>query len=86
MVIAQRLLRRLCQDCFEMRPLDRLRIGRLKVLDMPGSALDGVTEMPIAADANVVEILDTEGVSEFMRSLEYLKSCTILSLTARLPR
>lgn len=49
LVIAQRLLRRLCQDCYEMKPIDRIAVSdSLRVLDMPVDALDGVTELPVA--------------------------------------
>jgi len=76
MVIAQRLLRRLCQDCFEMRPLDRFAgLDALKVLDMPESALGGVTEMPIAVGCERCRNLGYRGrigIYEILRVSEEL--------------
>ena len=76
MVIAQRLLRRLCQDCFEMRPLDRFAgLDALKVLDMPETALDGVTEMPIAVGCERCRNLGYRGrigIYEILRVSEEL--------------
>jgi len=49
LVIAQRLLRRLCQDCYELKPFERtVVLDSLRVLDMPESAMDGVVELPVA--------------------------------------
>ena len=76
MVIAQRLLRRLCLDCFEMRPLDRFAgLDALKVLDMPESALGGVTEMPIAVGCERCRNLGYRGrigIYEILRVSEEL--------------
>lgn len=49
LVIAQRLLRRLCQDCYEMKPIDETSVlDSLRVLDMPESSMEGVVELPFA--------------------------------------
>lgn len=76
MVIAQRLLRRLCQDCFEMRPLDRnTGLDALKVLDMPKSVMEGVTEMPVAVGCERCRNLGYRGrigIYEILRVSEAL--------------
>lgn len=76
MVIAQRLLRRLCQDCFEMRPLDRnTGLDALKVLDMPESVMEGVTEMPVAVGCERCRNLGYRGrigIYEILRVSEAL--------------
>ncbi len=49
LVIAQRLLRRLCQDCYRLKPIDEsVVLDSLRVLDMPLSAMDGVTDLPVS--------------------------------------
>jgi type II secretory ATPase GspE/PulE/Tfp pilus assembly ATPase PilB-like protein len=49
LVIGQRLLRRLCQDCYELKPFEpTVVLDSLRVLDMPDSAMDGVVELPVA--------------------------------------
>ena len=49
LVIAQRLLRRLCQDCYQMKPIDRIAVSdSLAVLDIAESAMEGLTELPEA--------------------------------------
>lgn len=49
LVIAQRLLRRLCQDCFELKSFERsVVLDSLRVLDLPESAMEGVVELPVA--------------------------------------
>lgn len=49
LVIAQRLLRRLCQDCFELSPIEPTAVSdSLRVLDMPESAMENVKALPVA--------------------------------------
>jgi type II secretory ATPase GspE/PulE/Tfp pilus assembly ATPase PilB-like protein len=49
MVIAQRLVRRLCQQCTAKAAVDRNSlIKQLELLGLPASAADGVTHLPMA--------------------------------------
>jgi len=76
LVIAQRLLRRLCQDCYEMVPVDRAGVlDSLKVLDMPESAIEGLTELPVARGCERCRNLGYKGrigIYEILRVSESL--------------
>lgn len=76
LVIAQRLLRRLCQDCYEMVPVDRIGVlDSLKVLDMPESSMEGLTELPVARGCERCRNLGYKGrigIYEILRVSESL--------------
>ncbi|MEM9157767.1 MAG: GspE/PulE family protein [Verrucomicrobiota bacterium] len=47
-VMAQRLLRRMCQNCFELQPIERYKLeDAFKVLDLDPSLFEGVTTTPV---------------------------------------
>ncbi len=49
MVLAQRLVRRLCQKCLEMRPVDpQALVETLRVLEIDPAESEGVTQLPYA--------------------------------------
>ncbi|OUW17305.1 MAG: secretion system protein E [Opitutales bacterium TMED158] len=76
LVIAQRLLRRLCPDCYELVPVDRVSVAdSLKVLDMPESAMADLTELPVARGCERCRNLGYKGrigIYEILRVTEAL--------------
>ncbi len=76
LVIAQRLLRRLCQNCFVRKAIDSIKVSdSLKVLDMPESAINGVTELPVAVGCERCRNLGYRGrigIYEILRVTEAL--------------
>ncbi len=76
LVIAQRLLRRLCPDCFEMKPIDRMVVlDSLSVLDMPESAMEGLSALPVAVGCERCRNLGYKGrigIYEILRVTESL--------------
>ncbi len=76
LVIAQRLLRRLCPDCYTLRPIERASVlDSLTVLDMPESAIGEVTELPVAGGCERCRNLGYKGrigIYEILRVTEAL--------------
>jgi general secretion pathway protein E len=76
LVIAQRLLRRLCQDCYQMKPIDRASVSdSLRVLDMTDASLEGVTELPVACGCERCRNIGYKGrigIYEILRVTEAL--------------
>jgi type II secretory ATPase GspE/PulE/Tfp pilus assembly ATPase PilB-like protein len=62
MVLAQRLVRRLCQSCMEMRPVDPEALKEtLRVLEIDPSEADGVTHLPHAVGCDACRNLGYRG-------------------------
>lgn len=71
MVIAQRLLRRMCPDCRTMVPADRGKLeDAMRVLDLDLSTADGVTHLPVSTGCETCRGLGYRGrvgIYELMR-------------------
>ncbi|MCH6257521.1 GspE/PulE family protein [Puniceicoccaceae bacterium K14] len=71
MVIAQRLLRRMCSDCSTMVPVDPAKLqDALQVLDLDVSLANGVTELPVSTGCETCRGLGYKGrvgIYELMR-------------------
>ena len=62
MIIAQRLLRRICPRCATTQPADRFKVlDSLKVLDLPESLADDVTSIPYAPGCETCRGLGYKG-------------------------
>jgi len=60
MIIAQRLLRRLCQRCAGQQPAERL-LDSLKVLDLPETFADGISHIPTTTGCETCRGLGYKG-------------------------
>ena len=76
LIIAQRLLRRLCQDCYQMKPIDRIAVAdSLQTLDLPLEALGSVTELPVTVGCERCRNIGYKGrvgIYEILRVTEAL--------------
>ncbi|MBT5170592.1 MAG: type II/IV secretion system protein [Opitutales bacterium] len=78
LVIAQRLLRRLCQECYEMKLIDRSAVtDSLKILDLPESSVGSVAELPVVVGCERCRNIGYKGrvgIYEILRVTEALHS------------
>jgi len=76
MVIAQRLLRRVCQECVTLQPPDPIQVSdALKVLDLPEERREELAEQPVAVGCDSCRGLGYRGrigIYEILRVNERL--------------